>query len=372
MAHRHCLPALLLSFLAACCSPAWAEEPVALKLSRAQLEARWHARLQSFLDKGVVPLVDMESTISRQQAKDYLYDPGVQATMDALGIGLVAFDANQAPAGDGGPEGYRWGYHMHEAVNAFPDRYVLVANSGTALNWRLQKEDMITQMEAQVRSGQYPLMGEFEFRHYVSQGECKDKRFDREVNISLDSPNGQRLFALGQQTGVPFLIHNEPEDERLDTLEAMLAQYPKAKVIQAHFGQLRAPAHQTRWTPAYVRHLLGSYPNLYFDLSVGEPGRVYRCQNVSVMDTAIWAKSTLGQSDTLDAEYRAILTDFSDRFVAGMDYGGGRPPLARFWQERAKNLRLIIRDLPPEAQHNIAYRNAWKLLTGRDFTAAAP
>jgi len=29
--------------------------------------------------------------------------------------------------------------------------------------------------------------------------------------------------------------------------------------------------------------------------------------------------------------------------------------------------RLIVRDLPETARHDIGYRNAWKLLTGRDW-----
>jgi predicted TIM-barrel fold metal-dependent hydrolase len=348
--------------------PARAEEPVVLKQSRAELEAGWRARLQSFLDKGVIPLVDMESTISRQQAQDYLFAPPTHRAMDALGIALVAFDANQAPAGKSEEGGYRWGYHMHEAVNAHPDRYILGSNAGISPNWRQQKTDMITQTESQVRSGAYPIMAEFEFRHFVSQGECKEGRFDREVNMMLNVPNGHRLFALAQETGVPFLIHNEPEDEALDALEEMLAKYPGAKVIQAHFGQIRAPQRQTRFTPEYVRHLLTTYPNLYFDLSVGAPGRMYKCQGQFLMDTVLWTKTAFAQSDVLDPLYRALLVDFSTRFVAGMDYGGGRPPLPVFWEERAKNLRLILRDLPTQVQHNIAYRNAWKLLTGRDFS----
>ena len=143
--------------------------------------------------------------------------------------------------------------------------------------------------------------------------------------------------------------------------------YPKARVIQAHFGQIRYPNKQKRFTPDYARHLLTNYPNLFFDISVGEPGRVYDCQGQRVVDTAIWTTTGFSQSDKLDPAYKAVFIEFSNRFVAGMDYGGGRPPLAKFWEERAKNLRLILRDLPDEAKHNIAYRNAWKLLTGRDF-----
>jgi predicted TIM-barrel fold metal-dependent hydrolase len=345
-----------------------AEDQVSLKYSRSDLEAKWHARLISFLDKGVIPLIDLESSISRKQAEDDLIEPKTLAKMDELGVALIAFDANQAPSGKGEPsQGYRWGYHMHEVVNAHPDRFILTGNSGISKNWRTQQSGMIEQTESQMRSGNYAIMGEFEFRHYVSQGECKEGRFDREVNIPLDAPNGHRLFALSSETGIPFLIHNEPEDAALDALEKMLGAYPKAKVIQAHFGQIRDPGRQKRFTPDYVQHLLRTYPNLFFDISVGEPGRVYNCQGQRLLDTVIWTKTTFSQSDTLDPAYKSIFVDFSDRFVAGMDYGGGRPRLARFWEERVKNLRLILRDLPDEAKHNIAYRNSWKLLTGHEF-----
>ncbi|MFQ5764345.1 MAG: hypothetical protein ACE5GT_05405, partial [Rhodospirillales bacterium] len=73
---------------------------------------------------------------------------------------------------------------------------------------------------------------------------------------------------------------------------------------------------------------------------------------------------------TLVPAYKAILTEFSHRFVAGTDYGVGRRPLPMFLKEKVKNLRLILRDLSDEAKHNIGYRNAWKLLTGRDWDAA--
>lgn len=345
-----------------------AEDPVRFKYSRAEMEAKWHARLAFFLAKGVIPLIDLESTISRKQVEDDLLTPQTLAKMDEFGVALIAFEADQAPPGKGAPaRGYRWGYHMHEAVNAHPDRFIPTTNGGISENWRRQLPGMIGQTEAQVRSGDYAIMGEFEFRHYVSQGECREGRFDREVNIPLDAPNGHRLFALSAETGVPFLIHNEPEDAALDALEKMLRAYPKARVIQAHFGQIRYPNRQKRFTPDYMRHLLTAYPNLFFDISVGAPGRIYECQGQKLLDTAIWSTTKSSQSSTLDPAFKAIFVDFSDRFVSGMDYGGGRPRFARFWEERAKNLRLIMRDLPDKAKHDIAYRNAWKLLTGRDL-----
>ncbi len=156
---------------------------------------------------------------------------------------------------------------------------------------------------------------------------------DREVNIRLDVANGHRLFKLSAETGIPFLIHNDPEDAALDSLEIMLKAYPKARVIQAHFSQIRSPSRQQRFTPQYVRHLLTTYPNLFYDISVGSPGRRYECKGRVVLDTYLWKNKT---ENTLDPAYKAIFTDFSDCFVAGMDYGGGRPTLYRFWGGQTK------------------------------------
>ena len=81
----------------------------------------------------------------------------------------------------------------------------------------------------------------------------------------------------------------------------------------------------------------------------------------------IWEDSLASQSDTLKPAYKAVLTEFSGRFVAGTDYGNGRKPLPEFLQDRAENLRRIMKQLPLEAQHNIGYRNAWRLLTGKPW-----
>ena len=74
-----------------------------------------------------------------------------------------------------------------------------------------------------------------------------------------------------------------------------------------------------------------------------------------------------GQKDRIKPEYLALFIDFVDRFVSGMDYGGGGPPLSLFWESRTRNIRLILRDLPEQVQHKIAYQNAWRLLTGKIY-----
>ena len=366
------LKALLLTLLLpiglAANYPTLADESVRLNYSLNELHPIWRDRIQSFLDKDVIPLIDLESRLKRKDGKRYLEDS--LDTMDALGIALIAFDTNQAKKD--GRDGYRWETYSVELTNAYPDRFIPTTNGGTNRNWFRQKDDdkysYIYQLEKYIDSGEYAIMGELEVRHYWSNGSCK-RGGGRDIDMPLNSENGHRLFSLSERTGVPFVIHLEPEDKPLEDLEQMLSAYPGAKVIIAHFTQIRNPSEETKFDPQFVRYLLSKYSNLYYDLSIGEPGRRYKCTDE--LDTYIWKvddEDPFGrQEDKLKPEYKDILNEFSDRFVAAFDYGGGRPPLATFLHRRVSNIRLIISDLSTQAKHNIGYRNAWKLLTGKDW-----
>jgi hypothetical protein len=71
------------------------------------------------------------------------------------------------------------------------------------------------------------------------------------------------------------------------------------------------------------------------------------------MDTVIWEDSfSGGQKNTLKVEYKNILTIFSNRFVVGFDTASNRSSTS-YLEKRIKNIRLIMRDLPDYAKHNI-------------------
>jgi len=345
--------------------PLEGEEVVNSKHQRKVLHKIWRSRIQSFLDIGVIPLLDLESSLKPEDGDKYIDD--AIKVMDELGVALIAFDGYQAPKKKKKEKGYRWGYYIHKIVNAHPDHFILATNGGTNNNWLRQKDSFVDQTVEHVKSGGYPIMGEFDFRHYLSNSQCKKGQTERDSDIPINSPNGHRIFALSQETEVAFAIHLEAEDRPLDEFEEMLGAYPRAKVIWAHFGQIRHPRKENRYTPELLRRLLAAYPNLYIDLATGEPGRLYKCNN-NILDTVIWQDSILGeQKNTLKPVYKDILSEFSNRFVFGSDYGGGRRPLHQHLKKKTSNARLIIRDLSEDAKHQISYQNAWLLLTGRPW-----
>ena len=357
--------AVLIAAVLVTAQPAFANDPVHLKFQRTELIVKWRARIQGLLDRGIIPLIDMETSITEDQVADEL--PDALKVMDEVGLALIAADGYQRPKD--GSQGYRWSTYILGLVNAHPDRFVPAANGGTNPNWLNQKggqpHHFIDQMEAQIRSGVYAHMGEFDFRHYMSSNQCKRHRFDRDNDIPLNGKNGHRVFKLAEETGVPFVIHLEPEDQALAALEEMLKAYPKAKLIVAHFGQIRHPGREKRFGPELVRKLLSTYPNLTYDLAAGGPNRSYPCSDVAG-DTVIWDGPPGNQQPYLAPAYKALLIEFSGRFVTATDFGGGRKNMFWFIRDKVAQQRLILKDLPDAVQHAIAYRNAWKLLTGED------
>ena len=342
------------------------EEPKAQRV-----QSVWRARIQSLLDAGKLPKIDMETSWSEDTVRSFV--PGIFPLMDELGIALIAADGYQRK--QDGSTGYRWSTYIRELSERYPDRFIPATNGGTNQSWLEQKDGVgsfIEQLEQQVRSGRYVLIGELDFRHYMSSHQCAAGYKHRDNSIPLTSPNGRRVFSLSHETGISFVIHLEPEDESLAELEKMLDHYPKARVVVAHFGQLRHPEKQKSFTPQKVRSMFGKFPNLHWDLSTGWPNREYRCagsNNASLLrgDTVLWMANVLGQTDTLQPEWRSIFTEFHDRFVFATDFGSGRASLPGFLRERVANFERIVRDLPREVQHAFAYKNAWRLLTGKPW-----
>ena len=334
-------------------------------VDRLLYEQQWQSRVQSILEAGNIPIIDLESTLPEADISTYF--PDFLDTMDELNIALIAFDGEQVPRTSPSQTGYRWSTYIDDLVEDYPSRFLFTTNGGTNNNWTQQKSSYIDQLSSKIRRKPYVMLGEVEFRHYMSTAQCLAGRTDRDEYVPMNSVNGRRLFDLASDTGVPLSIHFEMEDDLLSELEEMLSEYPNARVIVAHLGQVRHPEKQTRYSAQLITDLLDKYSNLYFDISTGGPNRTYPCNN-DILDTVIWQDDgTGGQRDTLKPEYLNLLENYSDRFVAATDYGSNRSSIHNHYAGRIENIELVLRDLSDDAKHNISYKNAWKLITGKEW-----
>ncbi len=136
---------------------------------------------------------------------------------------------------------------------ADPTRHIPTSTAGIYPAFTEEPEAFVKETISKVEEDNYPLMGEFEFRHYMSPRQYKRGDTYRDVTVPIDSDAGHKLFKFSERSGISFQIHYEVEDDLLPPLERMLAQYPNAKVIWCHLAQVRYSARAKIYGPEYVR-----------------------------------------------------------------------------------------------------------------------
>lgn len=316
-----------------------------------ELKAGYAQRLKSILSTGTLPYIDIESSCNPSRVDI----DAVAKYMDGLNIGLMALSAD---IGKGQfTKGVRFDRLSERLIASYPDRFIPVGNGGQPPALTEAPDEFLDAQEAAARKKQILLLGEYEFRHYPSPRQAKRGEMDRDVHIPIDGPTGHRLFSLSEETGLPFQIHYEVENELLAPLEKMLEQYPKAKVIWCHLAQIRYIERAFRYTSAYVHGLINQFPNLFFDTAFGDGASVYPLSKQR--HARVW--SAFGG---LKSEWRDLIVTHPRRFLSALDLGQDRlDEIAEY----DKNHRNFLKQLPTETQHQVAYRNAWLLLFGEEF-----
>jgi len=309
------------------------------------LKANWKKRIIAMRAAGIVPIIDIESNLG-----DNLDIRGFARSMDAEGVALIAFS--------GVPMGRGWSDAARYAVTADPWRYIPAGDGGLPPDWKKDPLDFLQKTRDHIVKEGYPLMGEYEFRHYPSPDQVQRGNPDRDEHLPIDGEAGHALFRLAEETGISFQIHEEIEDQFLDPLESMLARYPKAKVIWCHLAQMRYQSRNTRYGPEYVRGLIEKYPNLYFDLFSGPPGVVYAPSGEYP------GKYWDGQSGRLKPEWARLIADHPWRFMTALDLN---PFIMNAFGKKVAAQRAVLDSLPSEARDIVAYKAAWKLFFGEEF-----
>jgi hypothetical protein len=309
------------------------------------LKRNWKQRIEAMRATGIVPLIDIESNPSEEMD---IQSFGRQ--MDKQGVALIAFSGLSQKRG--------WSDAARYAVAADPWRYIPTGDGGNPPEWRYHPMGFALTTRERIAKDGYPMMGEYEFRHYPAPDEIKRGRMDRDESLALDSPAGHQLFQFSAESSTPFQIHQEIEDQYLPVLEKMLALYPKAKVIWCHLSQMRYQARNTIYGPEYVRMLIEQFPNLYFDLFVGPPGNPYPLSNEE--PGKYWDLAT----GKLKPEWTKLIADHPWRFMVALDLN---PFIMSTFSRIVAIQRAVLESLPPSVREIIAYKAAWKLMFNEDI-----
>ncbi|HBR21010.1 MAG TPA: hypothetical protein DD713_00330 [Nitrospiraceae bacterium] len=310
-------------------------------IERSEQITAFKKRLKDIIQKGILPIIDVEYHHGGKIENERLI-----SRMDDNGVALTWLGPNEKL---GSGESIR----LNEL---YPDRFVPTTVHGDGKLWHRSDKGFLEKLAKDVKSGKYFAMGEFEARHYPSSTNSRD------VHMPVDSEAMQVVFALSSETGMPFLLHHEAEDALIPELERMLVKYPKAKVIWCHVGRNRNPATWKQFTKADgVRALIKKYPNLYFDLVQSKPGSKYH--GTGYVDAIMYEISNWGIA--LNPEWKKLFEEFPDRFVIGSDINTGR--FDNYDRVIDTFRSIVFKDLTKAAAEKIAFKNAWKLMTGKEW-----
>ncbi|MEO7244318.1 MAG: amidohydrolase family protein [Rubrivivax sp.] len=181
-------------------------------------------------------------------------------------------------------------------------------NRGEISTW-VRDDTVTTFLEERLRNGRYAAIGEFHL-----------------YGADADLPVPRRMVALAKQHKLVLHAHSDA-----DAIERLFRQYPEAKILWAHSGFD---------PPEKVRDLLKKHRNLWADLAF---------------------RSEHGSSGKVPPEWRALFTEFSDRFVVGTDTF--TPERWHYVAEHANWSRAWLNDLPPPIAERIGWRNAETLFS---------
>jgi hypothetical protein len=143
-----------------------------------------------------------------------------------------------------------------------------------------------------------------------------------------DLPVPRRMVALAKERALVLHAHSDP-----DAIERIYRQDPGARILWAHSGFE---------PPESIRALLTKHRNLWCDLAF---------------------RSEQGRGGKVPAEWRALFTEFPDRFMVGTDTY--TPERWHYIVEHAAWSRAWLADLPPALSERIAWRNADALFGAR-------
>ena len=329
-----------------------AEETPTGRFDIAALKPGYLKRIAAMRAAGKLPIFDIESS----------YDPGkidledFVREMDRTGVAVMAFSPD-LPGRDLKKKGITWSHHVFELIRLHPDHFYPTGNGGVHPAWTKNPARFLDDNERYIIAHGYPLMGEFEFRHYMSPRQAERNETHRDFALPIDGPEGERLFAFAEKTGIPFQIHYEIEDQLLPPLEAMLTRHPKAKVIWCHLAQIRYKERSTLYSPDYLRGLFARFPNLYIDTAFGGPYGIYGPSGQR--HARVWT-----DGGDIRPEWTALIAEQPYRFLAALDIGGDRMDRLGDW---VRNLRYFLDRLPEPSRQIVAYRSAWKLLFGEEI-----
>ncbi|MEK6710042.1 MAG: hypothetical protein AABZ64_05640, partial [Nitrospinota bacterium] len=165
------------------------------------------------------------------------------------------------------------------------------------------------------------------------------------------------LFRLAGAKRAPLILDMPPEDGDVGQLERLAAAHPAVQAVWTGAGHLPRQEMNPGYGHALLRALSLRHANLAFGLTTlppPEPSPVIRPRRNLLYDPG----------GRFSPEWQALLDARVDHFLTGSSAGENSADYARRLQAYR---RLVLDALTPASRERVAYQNAWRLLTGREW-----
>lgn len=181
--------------------------------------------------------------------------------------------------------------------------------------WHRQDERVLPRAERLLKSGLFKGVGEVMLRYYGIPAMNEPA-----INVPADSPFIRKLSDIVQRYDGVMLVHMEPEPAAIRSLENLLADNKKLKVIWAHCGTVARIGVKTIGH-ADMGALMDRHANLYTDIAGVQP--------TSVAPSGGLRRPPITDDDgTLLPGFKALIERHSDRVLFGLD-----TPWIQCWSE---------------------------------------
>ncbi len=303
--------------------------------------------IKPFARKDSLPIVDVHGHLNGDMSAEQLID-----LMDKSGVSRMVlmprYFGGRHSGGAGSDE------QASQYAKTYPGRFIpfvagqrdMLDDRDRWLNPDRQAENLLQEMETELRTQQFFGIGELIIRHYAFEG--RQRGIERDIPVN--TPLMGRFAELAARYEVPLLIHAEGEPDVVAGMKQVLEKNPKTRIIWAH--------NCGRSSPDIIRSMLVDHANLSCDLGgmLNAPFSPYG---------RYWPKRTPWMfliedgNGNLLPEMKALYEALPNRFYLGTD-----PAFTRAlgtYTRRIERFRELLSGLTPEAARRLGYQNADEL-----------
>ena len=235
---------------------------------------------------------------------------------------------------------------IEKAVERYPGRLIPLTTSAAEKDWMKDSGAYLSGMKRQLEGGAFGI-GKITWRPVSS-----DKAQMTQAGEALGA-----IIHLATKTRSFLVLDMPPDDGGLEVLERQLRAAPAARVVWTQAGR----ALNLNALPGYGHGLLRAlslrHAGLLFTLTQDPPAPA---------DSPPPRKNHLyDPGGAFSREWRALLEARVGHFTAGNDSSATSPAA---YAGRTLHFRQnVLANISPPARRLIAYRNAWRLLTNRNW-----